>query len=198
MSWRDVAVVVVVLLVLGLWFAWAEASRIDRLHRKVAASRIALDAQLVRRASAAQDVALSGILDPASSVVVGEAAFAVLRQGERIDDARVRAESDLSAVLRAALDDPDEVARWATAPDVAAVLAELAGAWYRAQLARRFHNEAVGQTQRIRRMWYVRLLRLAGRAPLPQTTELDDASPASLRGLTAGPSAVGEGGVGVG
>jgi hypothetical protein len=188
----------IVVVVLALWFAWAEASRIDRLHRKVAASRIALDAQLVRRASAAQDLAISGILDPASSVVVAEAAFASLGQGEGVGEARGRAESNLSAVLRAVLDDPDEFERWVAVPEDAVVLAELGGAWYRAQLARRFHNEAVGQTQRIRRKWYVRLLRLAGRAPMPQTTELDDASPASLRGLTTGAPTGGEGSVGVG
>lgn len=192
MSWTEMLALVAVVVVLGLWFAWAEASRLDRLHRKVTASRIALDAQLVRRASAAQDLAISGILDPASSVVVADAAFEVLRRPELVDEARQRAESALSAVLRAALDDPEEVERWASRPSDAQVLAELGGAWYRAQLARRFHNEAVGQTQRVRRKWYVRLLRLAGRAALPQTTELDDASPVSLRGLTAGTPPSGE------
>jgi hypothetical protein len=48
------------------------------------------------------------------------------------------------------------------------------------QLARRFHNEAVAQAQRMRRGWAVRTLRLAGRAPMPQTLELDDAWPAAL------------------
>ena len=40
----------------------------------------------------------------------------------------------------------------------------LAAAWYRVQLARRFHNEAVAQTQRMRRKMLVRALRLHGHA----------------------------------
>jgi hypothetical protein len=192
MSWQALVAVVVVIVVVGIWFAWLEASRLDRLHRKVAATRIALDAQLVRRASAARDLATSGVLDPASSIVVAETAFRALGPDERVDDERARAESDLSAVLRAALDDPDAVARWSADANDASVLHELAGAWYRAQLARRFHNEAVGQTQRQRHKWYVRLLRLAGRAELPHTMELDDTSPPSLRGLTADALPIGD------
>ncbi|GAA4832819.1 membrane protein [Luteimicrobium xylanilyticum] len=198
MRWSDVAVLGALVLFVVLWLAWAGASHIDRLHRKVYASRLALDAQLVRRAAAARDLASSGLLDPASSVLVATAAYRVLGAGELPDLERERAESDLSATLRAVLEDPEDVRRWCEEPDGEVVLGELAGAWYRAQLARRFHNEAVDQTQRRRRRWYVRLLRLAGHAALPQTAELDDASPASLRPLETQTPASGEGALGVG
>ena len=56
----------------------------------------------------------------------------------------------------------------------AALLSRLATASYRAQLARRFHNDAVVQIRRIRRNVLVRFFHLAGRAPLPQTFEMDD------------------------
>ena len=44
----------------------------------------------------------------------------------------------------------------------------------RVQLARRFHNQAVTEVQRVRRKGTVRIFRLAGRAPLPETVEFDD------------------------
>ncbi|MBE9938378.1 hypothetical protein G8C60_04410, partial [Cellulosimicrobium cellulans] len=56
MTWSETAVLVLVVAALAAWLLWVAASRLDRLHRKVMASRLALDAQLVRRASAAVDL----------------------------------------------------------------------------------------------------------------------------------------------
>lgn len=200
MSWSETAVLVVGVLLLLLWWSWLAASRIDRLHRKVAASRAVVDTQLLRRASAASTLAASGVLDPVSSVLVGEASWASIAAGspqtqgmarlpdelrgpERADRGtadRGLVESELSATLREALDDPDEVAALREEPGAAELLDALGDAWYRVQLARRFHNEAVAQAQRMRRGRAVRTLRLAGRAPMPHTLELDDAWPAAL------------------
>jgi hypothetical protein len=144
-------------------------------------------------------------MDPVSSLLVGEAAWAALAVGgPEVDGLRalpadVRAladvpdvltraavqdrglvESELSQTLRAALDDPEEVAAMREEPDGAELVEALAASWYRAQLARRFHNEAVAQAQRVRRSWVARTLRLAGRAPMPRTLELDDTWPAAL------------------
>lgn len=201
----DVAVAlgVVAAVLLLAWLVWVRASRLDRLHRKVGASRAVVDAQLVRRASVAAELATSGLLDPASSLVVGEAVWESLTAGGvgdvpagllpadlrdllgattpstgAVDRARV--ESDLTAALREILDDPDEVADLARDPAGGRLLDALAAAWYRVQLARRFHNEAVAQTQRVRRSGLVRTLRLAGHAPEPRTLELDDAWPHGL------------------
>ncbi|QAY71137.1 hypothetical protein [Xylanimonas protaetiae] len=192
MSWSEITLLVVVAVgVLG-WLSWISASRVDRLHRKVSASRIALDSQLVRRASAATDLAASGLLDPASSVIVADAAYAVVDEDGPVTepgqalamaglgDDRERLESGLSATLREALDDAADVALLRAQEPGTALVANLAAAWYRAQLARRFHNEAVAQAQRARRHWYVRLLHLAGRAPWPRTVELDDQMPSGL------------------
>jgi hypothetical protein len=191
-SWSEITLLVLVVVAVVVWLSWVSASRLDRLHRKVTASRIALDAQLVRRASAAADLATSGVLDPASSVLVADAAYAVVDDAgpvtspdralamDGLGAQRERAESALSATLRSAFDDVatlDELR--ATSPGDELV-ANLGAGWYRAQLARRFHNEAVAQAQRARRHWYVALLHLAGRAPWPQTVELDDLMPAGL------------------
>jgi hypothetical protein len=208
-EWALLAAAVVVLLV---WAAWIEASRLDRLHRKVAASLAVLETQLVRRASVAVELASSGVLDPVSSVLVGEAAFVALdasgegtgtltplpeelarlvagqgdvrprtlAHGRAPATDRSQVESELSATLRAALEDPDEVAAIRAEPGGAELVADLAAAWFRVQLARRFHNEAVAQTGRVRGKALVRWLRLAGHAPLPRPFDLDDAWPESL------------------
>lgn len=200
------SLVLVAAMLLALWVAWAAATRLDRLHRRVLGARTTLDAQLVRRATAAWDLAISGYLDPASSIVVATAARdaldhmpgadAELETGgdaggtpavgprsegpddpialEEIDQAM--AESELSRVLRAALGGAEDRAELAADDDAAELLERLDREWYRVQLARRFHNEAVVAVRRIRAKGYVRLLRLAGRAPNPQTFEMDDAT----------------------
>jgi len=200
-----------VVLLLG-WATWVEASRLDRLHRKVTASQAVLDRQLVRRATVAVELASAGVMDPVSSVLVGEAAFAALEVSDRGPDPlappmpdllappmpdlpaplmpdptdpvavvdRGLVESELSSTVRAALEDPAEVAFLREEPGGAELVDALAAAWYRVQLARRFHNAAVAQTLRVRRQPVVRTLRLAGRAPAPQALEFDDAWPEAL------------------
>ncbi|MFD2024010.1 hypothetical protein [Promicromonospora aerolata] len=190
MTWSEMALVALGMLAVGLVLAWRGASRLDRLHRKVAASRIALDAQLVRRASTAVELAASGALDPASAVLVADAAYtasdvgpvtspAAALQMDGLGPDRERAESGLTATLREAMGAPEAIRTLLAGPS-GDVVAGLAAAWYRATLARRFHNEAVAQARRVRRLWYVRLFRLAGHAPMPRTVELDDALPHAL------------------
>src|SRR5262249_59927672 len=80
------------------------ASRLDRLHSRVEAARPALDLTLVRRASAASELASSGLLDPAASLLLADA----VRRARQADPAeRDLAESDLTRALRATLGDPD-------------------------------------------------------------------------------------------
>jgi hypothetical protein len=79
--WSEITVYVTIVLALALWWVWVAASRLDRLHRKVGTSRAVLDAQLVRRATVAAELATSGLLDPVSSVLVGEAAWGALSTG---------------------------------------------------------------------------------------------------------------------
>lgn len=184
MTWSELTVLVSALLLLVGWVIWVAANRLDRLHRKVASSWSALDDQLVRRASVAAELAAGGLLDPVSSVLVGEAAFAALDARGEPQTARGverdRTESELSRTVRAALADDDEVAELSAIPVGGELVDALAAAWYRVQLARRFHNEAVAQTQRVRRKWLVRALRLHGHAPMPQTVEIDDEWPVGL------------------
>jgi hypothetical protein len=196
-EWTAWALILVLLLLLGLWVVWAAASRLDRLHRRVTASRATLDAQLVRRATAAWDLATADVLDPVSAVLVAEAAREALAHSSETavvaerppapraatdgltdepDQAMV--ESELSRVLRAALGSAEDRAQLEAVEGAHELLVNLDQAWYRVQLARRFYNDAVVQVRRIRAKGYVRLLRLAGHAPVPMTFEMDDAAAA--------------------
>jgi hypothetical protein len=164
------------LVLLSLYLSWT-AGRLDRLHARVEAARAALDAQLVRRSSVALELATSGLLDPASSLLIAGAAHEAREVGPQEQEL---AESDLSAALRAALDQPGQAEQLRATPEGRLLLQELDAASARVVMARRFHNDAVRATLAVRRKRVVRYLRLAGRAPLPETFESDDEPPKCL------------------
>lgn len=178
MQW--VLITIAVLAALGVYLSWT-AGRLDRRHTRLDASRAVLDAEFLRRSGSVLDIATAGLLDPATSVVLADAAS---RARTADDTERYQAESDLTAVLVAAFDDPDDLVPLRDDPAAAAALDELAMACRRAAHARRFHNELVRGAIRLRRKALVRWLRLAGYAPMPETVELDDRVPPGL--ATAG------------
>ncbi|WP_198949905.1 NUDIX hydrolase [Kineosporia sp. A_224] len=171
--------VLALLLVLG-WYLSYSAARLDRLHHKVESSRAALDAQLVRRCVAALE--LAPFLDPATGLLLADAAATALEAGEQgvSGPDLEEAESDLTRALEAALDDSRHVAALARDATAREALAVLRQACERVELARRFHNEAVAQAQRVRRKRVVRWARLAGHAAWPVTVEIDDGAPSGL------------------
>lgn len=166
----------VVLVAIGLYLSWT-AGRLDRLHARIDAARAALDAQLVRRASVAQELATSKVLDPAASIVLYEAAHAA-RQAE--EEQREVAESELSQALRAVFADARQLDVVREAPGGDAAARELTEAVRRVPMARRFHNDAVGAVRRLRQHRKVRWFRLAGHAPFPMAFEMDDEPPPTL------------------
>lgn len=182
LTWVAVTLVVVVLLA---WYLTYSAARLDRLHAKVEGSLAALDAQIVRRAEAALELGTAGLLDPATSLILVDAASESLeRASERHNGDLLRgqtfagregAESNLTEALSVALT-PATVSevRMRGGEMAEDVLGRLQAASLRVQLARRFHNQAVTEVQRVRRKAIVRLFRLAGRAPMPGTVEFDD------------------------
>jgi hypothetical protein len=172
----DVLLFLLALAAAGVYLSWT-AGRIDRLHRRVDLARAALDAQLVRRAAVALELATSTLLDPAAALLVAGAAHEA-REGP--PQRREQAESDLSGALRAALDQPGQHAELAATEPGRVLLAELEEAQRRVVMARRFHNDAVRATRALRRKRIVRYLRLAGHAALPQPFECDDAPPECL------------------
>ncbi|GAB77506.1 hypothetical protein SAMN05421595_1343 [Austwickia chelonae] len=162
------------------WYLTFVAARLDRLHIRVEGTYAALDAQLVRRAEAALEVANSGALDPAEALILAGAATDSLEGAESGQEEREGVESDLTRVIRLVVADrgdvvaPVELAAGLHADVALAAWGRLESSGQRVMMARRFHNDAVVDVQRLRRRVLVRLFRLPGRAVLPRTVEFDD------------------------
>jgi hypothetical protein len=98
-TWTIIVLAILALVLWSFYISW-RASRLDRLHNRVEAARTALDLALVRRASAASDLATSGLVDPATSLLLADA----VRRARLASPAeRDLAESDLTRALRATL-----------------------------------------------------------------------------------------------
>ena len=167
------AVIVVAFAVLLSW----TAGRMDRLHHRIDGARAALEAQLMHRSGAALELAATGVLDPARSLLLMDAAHQA-RASDQVD--REMAESDLSQALVASLGDDAEVARLQEHPAARELLGELGNACRKVELARRFHNDVVASALALRRNVVVRWFGLAGHADMPVTVEMDDTWPAGL------------------
>ena len=70
----DIVIVVAAALLIGVYVSW-RAGRIDRLHARVEMARAALDVTLLRRSSVALELATSGLLDPATSLLLAAAVY---------------------------------------------------------------------------------------------------------------------------
>jgi hypothetical protein len=147
-------------ILIAVYITWT-AGRLDRMHARVDAAWAALDAQLVRRAFAAQALLPQRPAGP-SRDRLATAASAVAGAGEQD---RERVENDLSRALQEALP---------LLPAEGHARAELEAAAARVALARSFHNSAVHDTQGLRRRKVPRLLRLAGHRSMPAFFDVDD------------------------
>ncbi|HQH06785.1 MAG TPA: hypothetical protein PK428_03165 [Phycicoccus sp.] len=200
---EDLRALLLVVLAVALAIAWYlsyAAARLDRLHTKVEGAMSALDAQLVRRAEASLELATSGILDPATSLLLADAAAAAVeRRTEHpiTDDpldgqhfgGREEVESDLTWALDTAIS-PELLEELRAETDTLDAgdpglerqgLARVEAGALRVQLARRFHNDAVADVRRVRSKVVVRAFRLAGHAELPEPVIFDDDLPRALR-----------------
>jgi hypothetical protein len=155
------------------------AARLDRLHVRLSGTLAALDARLVRRAEAAVELANSGLLDGATSLILANAAAGSLEAPSEHGEERELAENDLTEALDLALT-PVAVADLRSTPLGQDVLSRVGSACTRVQLARRFHNDAVTDVRRVRRKWAIRIFHLAGYTQMPHTVEFNDESPELL------------------
>jgi hypothetical protein len=161
--------VVIAVAISGVYVSW-RAGRLDRLHARVDAARASLEAALLRRSSVALEFSSSGLLDPATSLLLASAAH----DARSAEIGRELPESDLTRALRAVFAQPDFRASMAGRDGAEELLTELESAAHRVFLARKFYNDAVAVTRAARRRWLVRALRLAGTAPLPEFFEIED------------------------
>ncbi len=162
-------IIIAAIAVIGVYVSW-RAGRLDRLHTRVETARASLDAALVRRSSVALELASSGLLDPATSLLIADCAH----NARSAQSGRELAESDLTRTLRTVLSQPDFGASLEGRDGADELLHELEAAAQQVFLARRFYNDAVAATLAARRRWLARLLRLAGGAPMPGFFEIDD------------------------
>ncbi|MEV0246391.1 NUDIX domain-containing protein [Nocardia sp. NPDC050712] len=163
------ALIAAVVLSIGVW-AYSTANRLDRLHVRSDQSWHALDSALARRAVVARAVAVAMPVSEEARQLSTLAAHA--ERACRTD--RETAENQLSAAL--------------SLVDIAQLrpqlVAELADAEARVLIARRFHNDAVRDTLALRIRRPVRLLHIAGTAPLPTYFEITErVTPAASTGL---------------
>ena len=197
--WLLVAIVLAVI-ALGVvaGFAITRARRLDRLHQRILASRDSLSRLLLRRASEAdllsRSVGLenSGLADAARAYIQDggdqlttdglDRRTAAQRQGDRVEvAARLERASALSRAIRETLT-PEERARIASDSDAGARLEALDATCYRIELTRNVHNVDVAGVRALRSARMVKLLRLAGHAPIPEPIDFDDDTQTGGRG----------------
>ena len=197
--WLLVAIAVAVI-ALGVvaGFAITRARRLDRLHQRILASRDSLSRLLLRRASEAdllsRSVGLenSGLADAARAYIQDggdqlttdglDRRTTAQRQGDRVEVAtRLERASALSRAIRETLT-PEERARIASDPQASARLEALDATCYRIELTRNVHNVDVAGVRALRSARMVKLLRLAGHAPIPEPIDFDDDTRTGGRG----------------
>ena len=195
----DIILIIAGALFVGVYVSW-RAGRIDRLHARVDMARVALDVTLLRRSSVAQELATSGLLDPATSLLLAEAVHGtrdsrpggpggVVPPGEQSGDRpRDLAESDLTRALRAAFSQPDFRASLSGKEGADELLAEVEEAAHQVFVARKFYNDLVAVTREARRRPLARVLHLSGRAKAPVFFEMDDSLIADKPGASLGPA----------
>ena len=154
-----------------LYLSWT-AGRLDRLHARIDAAWAALDAQLVRRAAVAAELAGHLVVRTADPALADRLVLAAHTAYAAEPQEREAAENALGKALRSVLCGPG--ARLVDDQSGRRLLADLDNAVAKVALARRFFNGAVRDTRAMRRHHLVRWFRLAGQAPWPAFFEIDD------------------------
>ena len=179
-------------------FAITRARRLDRLHQRILASRDSLSRLLLRRASDADllsrsaGLESSGLADAARAYIQDggdqlttdglDRRTAAQRQGDRVEvAARLERASALSRAIRETLT-LEERARIASDSQASARLEALDATCYRIELTRNVHNVDVAGVRALRSARMVKLLRLAGHAPIPEPIDFDDDTQTGGRG----------------
>lgn len=179
-------------------FAITRARRLDRLHQRILASRDSLSRLLLRRASEADLLSRSaglensGLADAARAYIQDggdqlttdglDRRTAAQRRGDRVEvAARLERASALSRAIRETLT-LEERARIASDSQAAARLEALDATCYRIELTRNVHNVDVAGVRALRSARMVKLLRLAGHAPIPEPIDFDDDTQTGGRG----------------
>ncbi|CAA9371916.1 MAG: hypothetical protein AVDCRST_MAG75-144 [uncultured Propionibacteriaceae bacterium] len=159
-------------LVISLVAGWRLSRLAARLHRaqhRVERAWAALDAALVRRAERAVELVADPRLDPATALLMLDAAQQTLEAAQQTSEPtqdrcrREQAESRLSQVLAMVAVPGIEVEQ------------------HRAVLARQLHNDAVVTARALRHRRGVQLFRLGGQAEEPTAFEMAESDRRAVR-----------------
>jgi len=157
---------VLIIVILG-WYLSFSASRLDRLHHRVETSWATLDSLLHQRAALAQEIVAESNLDPATAYLITTSASAARFANH---EERSFAESVLSESLKLVQSAAHNELLQLPTP----LLVELSDLTTKVRLAINMHLEAVNATRNVRKKIFIRLFRLAGKAPLPVRYEFED------------------------
>ena len=157
---------VLIIVILG-WYLSFSASRLDRLHHRVETSWATLDSLLHQRAALAQEIVAESNLDPATAYLISTSASAA--RFANLEE-RSFAESVLSESLKLVQSAAHNELLQLPTP----LLVELSDLTTKVRLAINMHLEAVNATRNVRKKIFIRLFRLAGKAPLPVRYEFED------------------------
>lgn len=185
--------VALVIVAVSVGAAIGRARRLDRLHQRIIASREALSRLLLRRASEASLLAQTSPFEDGGAQTMLDIARATIhddgdqlttdgldrrttasRRADRVEVAtRLERASALSRAIRDTLTPPVR-AQVTADPHAAGRLEALDATCYRIELTRNVHNVDVAGVRALRSARMVKLLRLAGHAPIPEPIDFDD------------------------
>jgi hypothetical protein len=179
MSWLNISLLVLFV----LYFAWklsSLAGRLDRTHIRRDNALNSLRQHLAIRAACVARIVASGKLETITANNLKLSLEDVLSASEISFREYLSAESVLTGLLCEVFEEEKSLDQLLSSTQSASLVFELTRAAKRVQLARRFHNDAVGASQLLHSRAAVRLFRLAGRTKVPTTVDLDDRVPNAL------------------
>jgi hypothetical protein len=175
------------LLLLGLiyisWQLSSLAARLDRTHIRRDSALNSLKQHLALRATAVARLVASGKLENHVAEKLKDGLEQVLDSSEQSFRDYLSAESELTGILFDIFENEQSIENLLESTQSASLVFELARAAKRVQLARRFHNDAVGASQLLHAKTTVRLFRLAGYTKVPTAVDIDDRVPNALASL---------------
>lgn len=181
-----IAVTVVGVVILVAWVLSYRASRIDRLHARIEGCWHALDAMLVRRSEALLELANSGTLDPASSLLLSYGVSEVLEVEDTDPEhaLRVERENELAATATLVLAEATPDALASLDPGMRGTVEQTSR---QVNVAASFYNDAVSDVIAIRDQALTKIACLAGKAPRLHRIEVLPVDVAPLVSATMAP-----------
>ncbi|MFZ9308588.1 MAG: hypothetical protein ACO3XJ_02930 [Candidatus Nanopelagicales bacterium] len=165
-----------------LWWASNLAGRLHRIHIRRDNLLISLRWQLIVRESLISRLLEEGFFDVDDRQTLSNYVEAANLDSDADLDEYLTKESQVSGALREVFEKGIKIKTTA----MYSLLQELAQCCYRIELARRFHNDAVGAAHLLHERLLVRVFRLAGNTPQPKSLDMDDIPPKELQEILSG------------